>query len=435
MTRSRFAGLALRLGAIAVLTGRVTTANADPPMIRLWPGDPPCETTLQACVDGAGPRDGIRIATNGPIWETITFSKPLALTAQPGFEPIFLGDGIFASTSDSGDQSIRIQGLVIGGGRIQVRQQSSGAATIDVENNAVDSIALYPAIEVDADPYNPTGPLSFVVSGNMIEVPLGPQGSGIVVVAGSSSASGSIARNEITMTGGNDGSAIEVDDLANDLSVDVIGNRIAGTDYDSGIELYGSGAGTLTARVLDNLVTGQNGTAGAPGAISAHASQAPLQLTIVNNTLAGNDAGILVGLNDASSTAVIANNALTQNVKGLVLDVAPGANISERNDLFFGNTSDILGAVAGPNSIFANPRYASGSDFHLQPGSPAIDAGDDGSVPVDLTTDLERSPRIQGAHVDIGAYEAPEPSAELSNAAAGFALAVGGVASTRRLLG
>ena len=342
MTRIRFARLALRLGAIAVLTGRVTLANADLPMIRLWPGDPPCETTLQACVDGAGPRDGIRIATDGPIWETITFSKPLALTAQPGFEPIFLGDGTFASTSDSGDQSIRIQGL---------------------------------------------------------------------------------------------GSAIEVDDLDDDASVDVIGNRIAGTDYDSGIELYGSGAGTLTARVLDNLVTGQNGTTGAPGAISAHASQAPLQLTIVNNTLASNDAGILVGLNDASSTAVIANNALTHNVKGLVLDVAPGVNISERNELFFGNASDVLGAVAGPNSVFADPRYASGSDFHLQPGSPAIDAGDDGSVPADLTTDLERSPRIRGAHVDIGAYEAPEPSAELSNAAAVFALAAGGVASTRRLLG
>ena len=51
-----------------------------------------------------------------------------------------------------------------------------------------------------------------------------------------------------------------------------------------------------------------------------------------------------------------------------------------------------------------NPLFTSPSDFHLLPGSPAIDAGV--NDPADGPTDLDGQPRIQGALPDLGAYEA-----------------------------
>src|SRR5262245_16232092 len=77
------------LAAIAALAGPATVAKADLPILRIWPGGEfPCNTTLQACVDGAGPGDGIRIATDGPINESISFQKCLTLKAAPGFHPL-----------------------------------------------------------------------------------------------------------------------------------------------------------------------------------------------------------------------------------------------------------------------------------------------------------------------------------------------------------
>jgi hypothetical protein len=51
------------------------------------------------------------------------------------------------------------------------------------------------------------------------------------------------------------------------------------------------------------------------------------------------------------------------------------------------------------NPLFVNP---SAGDFHLQAGSPAIDAG---TMIALVATDFDGIPRPQGAAYDIGAYE------------------------------
>ncbi len=48
---------------------------------------------------------------------------------------------------------------------------------------------------------------------------------------------------------------------------------------------------------------------------------------------------------------------------------------------------------------FVQPAWGAEGDYHLQAGSPALDAG----VPTEVTTDLEGQPR--DAHPDLGAYE------------------------------
>ena len=82
------------------------------------------------------------------------------------------------------------------------------------------------------------------------------------------------------------------------------------------------------------------------------------------------------------------------------------------NTIVTGNATDLGGAVQGSsNLIGANAGFVGGGDYHLAPGSPAIDRGDDAKVPTLLTTDGDGDNRglnagSGAATVDIGWDEA-----------------------------
>jgi hypothetical protein len=383
-------------GALAAFLG-ATRAEA----ILTWPTSPPCNTTLQACIDSAASGDTVEIATNLPIAESISFAKGLTLRAAQGFHPLFSGDQtITASPSASGSQTIRIEGLTLQSGEIQVIQAGLGMATVEIVNNAIQS-----AQGIVVRTANGTGAITFLISGNTAT--LAPSSLGIEIDAGtSSSVSGSITGNTIVSQ---QPTAIAVlnDDQA--ISVDVIANHVSGTGYGGGVFLWQRGAGTMTARVLDNLVTGASRMAAA--GVLATASVGTLQARVVNNTLTGNAMGIAVdGRPDLGAvvTGVVANNAITgSSFSGLNVEPAVAASVPDRNNLYFGNAVDLgtgeSAVTPGPSSVFANPLFVGSGNEHLLPGSPAHDAGDDGAVPADLLADLDGDPRIQGHHVDIGA--------------------------------
>lgn len=92
---------------------------------------------------------------------------------------------------------------------------------------------------------------------------------------------------------------------------------------------------------------------------------------------------------------------------------APGGisstTIDYNGTVYTGFAAYQSGTGQDAHSLFANPSFVSASlpipDLHLQPGSPALDAGDPAFVPDSNETDYEGNERILGARVDCGAYE------------------------------
>ncbi len=381
-----------------------TPAYAQFPILYTWPGPSPCSGTLQACIDAAGADDSVEIATNGPIDEDIVSYGSLDLMAAFGFTPRFAPFRfIQANSSGSSDQAIRIQGLTLDRGRIRgVPRPERRSADRAVPRQRDRAIGLHP----DRRRGKRQRPPVLRIQGNDIEGGLGSS-NGICVYVVGSFVTAHIERNEIRRLF-IDPIYAAIDLLAVEggaLVADVFRNTVHGDSYFRGVRAQGD-AGT-NVRIVGNAIESVN-TSDAAG-IEVALSTAPdgvIDSQIVNNTVRYSTRGIVVSGGDAQ----IANNILSGMFEvGLSVTGTGGTN---RNNLFFDNNPDVAGTAAGPGSVFADPGFAPNLiDFRIPPTSPAAEAGNDAALPAEFTTDLYGDPRRQGAHVDIGAVEAPEPSA------------------------
>jgi hypothetical protein len=103
------------------------------------------------------------------------------------------------------------------------------------------------------------------------------------------------------------------------------------------------------------------------------------------------------------------NNVVVNNIfynTGTSYWASDGATLTGDYNLIFESRDP---NQAGPNDLIGvDPLLIDppNNDFHLQPGSPAIDAGE---IRAEVIHDLEGTPRPQGAGYDIGAYEFGDP--------------------------
>ncbi|HUO72298.1 MAG TPA: right-handed parallel beta-helix repeat-containing protein [Solirubrobacteraceae bacterium] len=324
---------------LAALAGPVSMAKADLPILRLWPGgDFPCDTTLQACVSGANPGDRIRIETDGPIDESIAFSKSLALTAQAGFHPVFsAGRSITATTASMGAYSIRIEGLTLAQGTISVTQSSASPMSVDVVSNTVSNGSSSPSAKaIELDCVGGAGAVAFEVSGNTVTIDGSANALQLHLPSGSH---GSIDNNSIAMGSNQGGVGISIEELGpRPLSADVIANRISGTAYVDGINIFG----VAGVRLLDNLIIGQASTGVPTGAVVLHAFLGAIDATVVNNTITGNGTGIAAWPENATTVSgLVANNIVSGNETGISIPaVTATTTLENRDNLVFGNGAD-----------------------------------------------------------------------------------------------
>jgi hypothetical protein len=158
-------------------------------------------------------------------------------------------------------------------------------------------------------------------------------------------------------------------------------------------------------RIVNNVITGST-TAGGILVIGGNAGGAQNRVdgvSVVNNTIVGNAGNGVSAVSDPEQ--IHAGNTVS--------------GVTVLNSLFFENGADFLDSVpvavsysitadpqfAGSNgNFFANPLFVDPvhADFHLQAGSPAIDAGTVVGAPC---VDFDGFARLTDGKVDIGAYE------------------------------
>jgi hypothetical protein len=184
-------------------------------------------------------------------------------------------------------------------------------------------------------------------------------------------------------------------------SNNVLRNRTTEGDYQSGV-LFSDVTAPVT--LINNVIAGNNNrgikavntpdvqfinnTIVSNGAIGVEvlgwpeAPVNPLNAVLTNNIIAGHTECGITGFNNAAISA-------TTNV---LWNTAPGG-------------SEICSEIIRSTGVFASdPKFvnAASGDYHLQSGSPAVNAGTNAGAP---PTDKDGTPRPQAGRVDIGAYE------------------------------
>jgi len=226
--------------------------------------------------------------------------------------------------------------------------------------------------------------------------------------------------------GGNHGGGISMYGSDATISNDIItGNT--GYLLGGGIYVQGGAPRIQYNRIQNNIADGQNNFAYGGGIQMESAKGSVLSNIIANNTLTAapapdtNGGGIDIG---GGGPVLVANNTIVGNTKNGVhaaanvtlfnniimthpvgVSATGAAIVSSKYNIFFGNTANAQGFVLSATDLTVNPQLT--ADYHLNAGSPAIDAGTHTNAP---NRDIDRQPRAMigtsGFYkIDIGADE------------------------------
>lgn len=188
-----------------------------------------------------------------------------------------------------------------------------------------------------------------------------------------------------------------------------VGNLVHNTQAD-GFALASEMGGLLERITVANNVVWGNRWIGLTVANYGGVDTHPMHdLLIVNNTIVGNGAGDWGGgivLDSTLATGVvIRNNILSQSLSFQILvnPAIPRSAFSIDHNLVDG-FRDCENEVRGSESVDGDPLFRDPArfDFHLMPGSPAIDHGSPLGAPA---LDFDGNHRPAGAGIDIGAFE------------------------------
>jgi len=134
----------------------------------------------------------------------------------------------------------------------------------------------------------------------------------------------------------------------------------------------------------------------------------PFAAALSHNTIADNGDGGIVGWWYTNyATLILTNNIIVSHTNGIDFEEDDTSAVTATYTLFYGNDTDVNGdAITSTHEITGSaPRFVDpeGWNYHVLPGSPAIDAG---VVIPWLTSDIDGEIRPNDLGYDIGADEA-----------------------------
>ena len=397
------------------------------------PADQP---TIQAAINIASNGDTVLVAP-GTYYENINFmGKAITVTSSGGPSVTTINGNAAGSVvtfnSNEGTNSL-LSGFTITNG-IGSNNANGGGISISLASPTIKGnvITMNSAGGGEAGGIYASDSSALIQNNVISKNQAAGRYSGGVLMEGSGSVQ--LIGNQISSNVGNEGGGVGVNPgVTPTIENNTISGNTAPTIINGpvpaggGIFIYGY------ALVVQNLITGNSANYGGGVYIEGFSTNYTTPV-LVNNTIANNNWGAVYVYENPSGygQSQLINNLIVASPgqPALICDGGDGGLQDgvppsvQSSDAFSSSGNGFVGNCAGMEgtngNISADPLFLDpAANFHVQSGSPVIDAGVN-AAPNLPTTDLDGNPRIVNGVVDMGAFEFFPASDSISPASLTF---------------